>query len=53
MTVFELMNYLSDMPHDAEVMIKHELMDDEHSVERVEAEYTKNKTIVWLGEIPK
>ena len=49
MSVKELMELLDGVPEDAEIMVRHELIGDEHSAARIE--YDKNKNIVWIHEI--
>jgi len=47
MTVRELIEILSKMPQDAVIKVKHDLVGDEHFVEKVEL---KND-FVWIKEI--
>ena len=46
MTVQELMEKLSDIPSDTPVMLKHELIGNEHDAESV----TYNHGVVWIKE---
>ena len=48
MTVKELTEMLSDMPQDATVRIKHDLVGNEQYVERIEF---KQDGCVWIYEI--
>lgn len=48
MTVEELKEQLADVPNDADVRIKHELVGYEHSVESVK--YDKKWNVVWIRE---
>ena len=48
MTVKELMELIADMPSDAIVVLKHELVGDEHTAEALE--YNPRRNVVVIHE---